>query len=352
MPLADSRRIRGRQAVQRPRAMLLQPRHHPLGVSSIRLYIGANFGASNAPARRLTLDQEGSMVRLIVSALFLFWLVATPAPAAPALGAYNSAVGTPESTGRMQIQVTMVIKGKAVTKTVDIPKGDIKPFVQPAREAGEKFDDWVARVAEARGEASQAKAQVIADAINKAFGLKAPGPVVTTGVEIRKQAFFVVNKAGVSSRHTADITLGTFNIPNVVQKDAVKFIENKIKGEGGNSSKWIPNQPGNSRRMSGALERTVPGVVQLATGLDPLGSPSVVDFGLVGKYVADVAPTAGMTDAQVLQEMAMLLDHHGVDAAYDSATTALVIDNILPSQALDWGNTDTGLGFTTVMSAT
>ena len=52
-----------------------------------------------------------------------------------------------------------------------------------------------------------------------------------------------------------------------------------------------------------------------------------------------------MTDAQVLQELAGLLDANGVPATYDSSIVDLPL-NIPDGDCLWWGNTDTGLNST------
>jgi hypothetical protein len=275
---------------------------------------------------------------------------AAPPPPAPP-GMLEQQCGVPLGTGVVTFEVTLMLKGKAVTKTVTIPKGDIVAFVQPARMKDEKFADWVDRVAAARGEASQAKAKVFAAAINKAFGLKAPGPVVTTGTEVKSQKFFVRNM-GVSFNAEADVTLGTFIIPDVAKDktDIIKWTENKVIGEGGNGTRYIPGAPP-SPGARGSLDQATPGVQTVATGEDPDGNPSVVDFGLDGKYVADFMPTKGMTDVVVLKALALLLDAHGIAATYDSSDEELLLDNPFPDgEQLDWGNTDTGLVFTTVIT--
>ena len=59
-----------------------------------------------------------------------------------------------------------------MTRKVEIPKGDIVAIVQPPRMQGppkEKLEDYAQRILNAQGEASNAKAKVIADAINAKF---------------------------------------------------------------------------------------------------------------------------------------------------------------------------------------
>lgn len=271
-------------------------------------------------------------------------LAAKPPPA-PVIGSYDfSPIGAPRSTGKMQIKVTIVVNGKPVTKTVTIPSGDIKPY--PASGiCNPKDTDAVCaqKIADARGMASQAKAAVIAAAINTAFAkeFKQLGESVTVGNTI-------VTKT-IAARGTKFpnimATYGALVIPGVpMNQNPLKFIENGVMGEGGNAGRFIP-PPGRSPGSRGSLERTIPGVQTVATGENAHGYPSEVDFGLVGTYVAEVTPTPGMTDAQVLQELAGLLDDNGVPATYDASTVDLSI-NIPDNVFLDWGNTDTGLNFT------
>jgi hypothetical protein len=269
------------------------------------------------------------------------------------LGTVQENCGVPLGTGAVELQVTIILNGKPVTKTVTIAKGDIVAFVQPARLPGEKLADWIDRIAIARGEASQAKAKVVAEAINKAFGLKAPGVVVTTGIEVQKQKFYPTTASGFPFKDpvTANVTIGAFIIPNVSKNktDVVKFTENKVIGEGGNGTKFLPGTGSSGER--GALEQATPGVTTVATGVDPDGAPSEVEFGIDGKYVADFKPSAGMTDVVVLRDLARRLDHHGIPATFDAADGELFLDTPFPDgETLDWGSTDTGLEFATVLT--
>jgi hypothetical protein len=124
----------------------------------------------------------------------------------------------------------------------------------------------------------------------------------------------------------------------------IKWVENGVMGEGGNGGKWN-GPPGQSPGAQGSLERQIPGVQTVATGIDAHGYPSEVDFGLVGTYVAEITPAPGMTDAQALQALDVLLNDHDVPATYDASTVDLSINYIPDGVIMDWGNTDTGLNF-------
>jgi hypothetical protein len=140
------------------------------------------------------------------------------------------------------------------------------------------------------------------------------------------------------------VTYGSLVIPGVpMNRNPLVFTENGVVGEGG-GGRFIP-PPGPSPGSRGSLERSIPGVQTVATGENAHGYPSEVDFGLVGTYTAEVTPSPGVTDAQVLQELVGLLDAKGVPARYDVSTVDLSI-NIPDNDFLDWRNTDTGLNFT------
>jgi hypothetical protein len=140
-------------------------------------------------------------------------------------------------------------------------------------------------------------------------------------------------------------TYGTVLIPGVSENQVpLQVTENGVTGEGGNGGRFI-KPPGQSPGQRGSLDRITPGIATVSTGVNPHGYPSEVDFGVVGTYVAQVDPTAGMTDVQVLQQLANLLDANGINATYDPSLVDLSFD--VPADAtIDWGDTDTGLGFT------
>jgi hypothetical protein len=265
--------------------------------------------------------------------------------AAPVIGSYDyGPIGAPRATGKVVIDVTIYVNGAPVTKTVTIPSGAIKPYpavgicmpADPDKVCAQK-------IADARGAASQAKAMVIANAINTAFAaeFKQLGQMVTVGNTVVTGSV----KARGTNFMSLMATYGALLIPGVPENQVpLKLTENGVMGEGGNGGRFIP-PPGQSPNQKGSLDRTTPGVEMVATGENAHGYPSEVDFGVVGTYVAEVDPTAGMTDAQVLQQLADLLNTNGVPATYDPSMVDLSL-NVPADATINWGNTDAGLDFT------
>ena len=263
-------------------------------------------------------------------------------------------IGTPLSTGKMEIDVTIVVMGMKVTKTVTIPSGDIKPFERPKRMPNENIRDYAQRILDAQGEASQAKAKVIADAINMKFKdeFKKLGETAGAGLKVVTNRTINVDGQGVPGLMAP---FGALVIPGVSKekdqagkdKSGIAWKENKVLGEGGNGGRFVdPGKPSPGSR--GSLDRIDPGVTQVASGVDPLGDPSLVEFGIDGLYVAQVMPTAGMTDSTILGLLASLLDMHGVPAMFDANLHELFLEQpLLDGQTLVWGNTDTELAFRT-----
>lgn len=273
---------------------------------------------------------------------------AAPAPAQPVVGSYEvSPIGAPTGTGKVQIQVTIVVKGKPVTKTVTIPKGDIKPYSLTGACTGiNNAKDCAQAIADRMADASQAKAKVYADAINAAFKneFMALGEMASVGNKVVTKTI----KTSYGNVPDVSATYGALVIPGVsMNQNPIKWIENGVTGEGGNAGRFIP-PPGKSPGGRGSLERTTPGMETVSTGTDAQGNPSEVDFGLVGTYVAEVDPYEGETDAQVLMQLAMDLNDHDVAATYDSSDVSLTV-NVPDNTFLDWGYTDTGLDFTMSM---
>ena len=277
------------------------------------------------------------------------------AAAAPNAATYvGEPIGTPLGEGKLVLEVTIVVMGMKVTKTVTIPSGDIKKFERPKRMPNENIRDYAQRVLDAQGEASQAKSKVIADAVNKEFDKEFMklGDKAGSGLKIVENRTIKVEGQNVPGLSAA---FGSLIIPGVSrEKDqagkevsGIVWKENKILGEGGNIGRFVdPARPSSGTR--GSLDRVEPGVTQIASGLDPLGDQSLVEFGIDGLYVAQVEPTAGMTDTAVLGLLASLLTAHGVPATLNPTNQELFLDRPIPDgQALVWGNTDTEFAFRT-----
>jgi hypothetical protein len=268
-------------------------------------------------------------------------------PSWAALGTFQiGPIGTPLGTDKVVMQVTISIKGDLVMKTVTIPKGAIVP-VGKVDCAGLTPAQCEAKSKDAYEKASQAKAKVFADAINKAFAADFAkiNKSVTTSVQTGK-ARFPIN--GVLK--TVDATLGSIIIPNVPEKrgNPIRITEGKILGEFGNGGQFQPPSPGKGKA---SFEGTTPGTVQTSTGLDPNGDPSAVQFGVDQIWVSEVDPYAGETDAQVLQALAGDLGSHGVTASYDPGSDTLSIPRFPGADEVVWSNTDTGLAFETDIAA-
>jgi len=93
----------------------------------------------------------------------------------------------------------------------------------------------------------------------------------------------------------------------------------------------------------------------VATGIDPLGDPSVIQIGLLddqlqivgGDHIASVSPGLGMTEDDVLRALDLQLDAMGIPATFDSFLRLLTLDNPLPEgDTFVWTSTDTGLNLT------
>lgn len=281
-------------------------------------------------------------------------------------------IGAPLGTGKMVFDATLVLGGLKVTRKVEIPSGDIKALVMPVRIKAdpangileEPIKDFAQRVLNAQGEASNAKARVMADAVNAAFKddfaklpkAAADAAKAGAGFTIVKNRTIRVGNQNVPG---LDAPFGELVIPNVSkEKDkfgaeilAVKIVEGKILGEGGNGGGFRKDPDPNPKSSLGVKVGMGPansGITNLATGLDPFDSPSLVEFGIEGRFVASYMPAAGSTDEVILSALADMLDQHGIDATYDSLSRELFLDAPLPDeQFLVWGNTDTGLEFFT-----
>ena len=260
-------------------------------------------------------------------------------------------IGTPLGTGKMVFDATLVLGGVKVSKKVEIPSGDIKPLVLPVRIkadpvngiAEEPIKGFAQRVLNAQGEASNAKAKVMADAVNAAFKddfaklpkAAADAAKAGAGFTIVKNRTIRVGNQNVPG---LDAPFGELVIPNVSkEKDktgaeilAVKLVEGKILGEGGNG--------GGFRKDPDPNPKSSPGV---KVGMGPANP-------IEGRFVAGYAPASGSTDEVILSVLADLLDQNGIAATYDALSRELFLDAPLPDeQFLVWGNTDTGLEFFT-----
>lgn len=297
---------------------------------------------------------------LMVATLSLVALHGPVNAQVPQSGRFEVApVGTPFGTGKLVSEFTLVVDGKKVTKTVTIPSGDIKAYVKLTQMMGEANKDFAQRVFDARGEASQAKAKVIVDAINAEFKAEFAkiGDKAGTGLQVQTGKI----RVGVID-YTVTAPFGAYVVPAVlkekvrakdgseIEKPAVTIIEGKILGEGGNGGKFLKDEKP-SAGMRGSLGRVDPQVATIATGFDPFGDPSDVEIGVAEIFVAHYTPTFGQTDRDVLAALAFILGTNGLAATFDPLAMELFLDSpIADGNTFVWGNTDTGFEFLTAFT--
>jgi len=262
-------------------------------------------------------------------------------------------IGVPMGEGVMTIDVAFFVNGQKVSGQVTIDKGKIVPFVMPKQNANENIRDYAQRIADAKGEASQAKAKVMADAIYTKFKdqFDKLGDKPGAGLTSKTQTI----KVGNQNVPNIQSFYGAVTIPGINKEQTVQgapdrpliFKANELSklGEGGNGGEFIPGaRPSPGSR--GSLERSTPGIETVALGKDALGDPSLVQFGIEGLYVAEYSPAQGMTDDEVLSLLADMLKSNGLPATFDPISNALSLDNPIPDGAtLIWGSTDENLEF-------
>jgi hypothetical protein len=88
------------------------------------------------------------------------------------------------------------------------------------------------------------------------------------------------------------------------------------------------------------------------TGFNPLGSQSIVQFGIEDVFVAEVMPTSAMTTNEVFGSLASMLTMHGIAANYVTVTDLLTLSNPVPAgDFVVITNTDTGFDINAEISA-
>lgn len=115
--------------------------------------------------------------------------------------------------------------------------------------------------------------------------------------------------------------------------------------QAGNGGRVIQGS-GGKLALGGILENS-DHVDYAATGLDPDGAPSIVQFGIDGVYVADLNPSAGATDLSVLAALSADLSAHGVLNTFDASARSLTLTPAYDSELFSvyWTSTDPGLPF-------
>jgi hypothetical protein len=156
--------------------------------------------------------------------------------------------------------------------------------------------------------------------------------------------------AGPRDRLKADGEFGLITIPNATKIRVLserdprtgRVIRGNPTGEAGDGIRRVPR----SGRIRGVMSRGIGDVVTFATGYDPYGDPSFVNFGITGSYVASVMPNPGTTDEEILRELESLLDSNGIPTTFDPVQVALSFDiPLLDGQTVVWGTDDPGLDF-------
>jgi len=279
---------------------------------------------------------------LTVAVLFCSWVPSVVF--AVEMGSWGFVPGGPRGTGVAKFDVTIVVNGQKVTRPVTIPNGAIKAWTRPGRLPTDSDEDYAQKLADALGTASQAKAMVIAAAINTAFKAEFQqlGVQATSAI---KQIETVQNVGQIFIK-VPSATFGEVIIPSVSkeQGNPIKVLENKILGESGNGGRFLPmGKPSPGAKSS--LERATPGIATVSTGVDPDGQPSYVEIGVDG-VVARLIVGIGLTDEDVLEALEVQLDQIGLPATFDEATETLFLDSpVQDDHTFVWGNTDTGLEF-------
>lgn len=285
----------------------------------------------------------------------------------------------------------------------DITVTDIPLYVRPTQKVGEALNTYLTRVVKAQEDHSKLKAERIAAAINTTLGagratvaqvnsLSATGsniwnmvlqggqkiPIKNGQITVSGAHKFVYGpSAALQKARMDDIkAIKEYNIANPGNKQPVpKPLTNNHTGEIGDGVR-IQRGPGpvppggtspGSRGSIGTMQMNLdlattfpgefPGVPMVATGLPiPSGSPppdasgydelllpSIIEFGILGRYVASVNPYSGETDEQVYLALESLLDQNGLPATYDYLTHTLYLNGEFGEpDALYWSSTDTG----------
>lgn len=213
-------------------------------------------------------------------------------------------------------------KGRAVKKFVTIT--DL-----PARKRGET-----------NAQAIQRKADTIVDAINKQIGpgkaeiipeeqavpKKFPGPVVKGRPWIKITGL----AGGTDARGNPIETAGVAKDPTLQAGNGGRT----LRGSGGKLS--MGGVIGNSDLVD-----------YVATGFDPEGELSLVEFGIDGLYVASLTPEPGMLDLSILALLSADLAANGIANTFDAAARTLTITPLHDPEdySIYWTSTDPGLPF-------
>jgi len=258
----------------------------------------------------------------------LFAPFLAPRPALSQLTDLDIVVGPNKGAATQQNPAIFFLyddKGMRFKITVDnLPAPN--PFPTPGTQA---WDD-----------ASQAKAQAIAFAINTQM----PGERAT----VLQTVGFVPTKDG---RKFGVVLQWEVHIENVTGIDLSRQDKMQRRSPFGETdqSRLTNRSTSKVSLPEGSLGGDG---TTVATGLDPLGDSSVIQIGLLdpqlnivgGDHLASVSPEAGMTEDDVLSALDLQLDAMGIPATFDVFSHELTLDNPVPEgDFLIWTTTDTGL---------
>lgn len=272
---------------------------------------------------------------------------APPPPAGKNVDMKDAPVGVPQGSATKAkpwvIDFTtppVVAGGAPVTQTVTVD--DLK-----ARMPGESLEA-----------ASKRKADTLAAAVNGVLGAgraavtqKNVTVIVSYKPVFDKKGKFVRWDPVTATFKQSFLTVtGLYTVPDTPGKKGSgtpAFVQKTNPTlEYGDGASLVPGVPPTPGSTSPGTTGSMSGKLSMATGLDPLGEQSFVDFGIDGLHVAGVLPVAGESDFDILQLLAADLNHNGVQASFDSSLdTLFILAPFLPDQTIIWSNTDTGLDF-------
>mgnify|MGYP002784432659 CR=1 FL=1 len=222
----------------------------------------------------------------------------------------------------LELRYNTFVKGKAVPRTVtitDLPKK---------------------QASETNAQAMERKAKTIADAINKELGAGHAAVLpMEEAVPKNFKGKIVKGQPWVRIYHLA---LGTDakGVPlwqAVVPKDPTRQAGNGGYGAIGSGGKL----------SMGGVIRNGDLVDLTATGFDPDGERSIVEFGVDGFYVSTIMPEPGASDLSILAMLSEDLSRNGVRNSFDSIARSVTIEAAYDADefTIYWTSTDVGLPF-------
>jgi hypothetical protein len=146
--------------------------------------------------------------------------------------------------------------------------------------------------------------------------------------------------------------------PNNKENELYVFLNDKTGEASGGAPPWKPKDPPPKIPPTGSMDGTRSG---MSTGVAPSGGPSVFSFGLHSDedgtdYVATLVGAVGMTDSEILSELASefnsVCGKCGYTAYYDPTGDKLTFyEPLQPDMVFITIHTDTGIQFDTELGA-